>query len=159
MINFIQNIRLCWVYKIYSTRCVNVMCWRHVDVWSYLVIIQYTNRPQHGHTKVTPSWSWMTDSHPFHFMSIGPPIPEIRLFQMLTMKIQCQGQDSKVERANMHSWPSIQLICFFFHFTSIRPTIPEIKLFQNLTLKYPRSRSWAWSKVKITQLTHYPINC
>ena len=31
------------------------------------------------------------DSHPFQTMSIGYPIPEIRLFQNLTLKIQGQG--------------------------------------------------------------------
>ena len=31
------------------------------------------------------------DSHPFRSMSIGHPIPEIRLFQNLTLKIQGQG--------------------------------------------------------------------
>ena len=36
-------------------------------------------------------WSWMTDSHPLCLMSIGPPIPEIQLFQNLTMKIHGQG--------------------------------------------------------------------
>ena len=40
-----------------------------------------------------------------------------------------------------------------FHFTSIRPTIPEIELFRNLTLKYPRSRTWVRSKVKVTYHT------
>ena len=39
------------------------------------------------------SWSWMDDSHPFHSMSVGHPIPGIRLFQTLTLKLegQCHG--------------------------------------------------------------------
>ena len=32
------------------------------------------------------------DSHPFNSMSIGHPIPELRLFQNLNLKIQGQGQ-------------------------------------------------------------------
>ena len=44
------------------------------------------------------------------------------------------------------------------HFTSIRPTIPEIQLFRNLTLKYPRSRSWVRSQVKVTYYTQYLTN-
>ena len=40
-------------------------------------------------TKRSRSWSWMT---PDCSLSIGPPIPEIGLFQNLTLKIQCQGQ-------------------------------------------------------------------
>ena len=33
----------------------------------------------------------MINSHPFHSMSISPPIPQIRLFQTLTLKLQGQG--------------------------------------------------------------------
>ena len=39
-------------------------------------------------TKRSRSWSWMT---PDCSLSIGPPIPEIGLFQNLTLKIQGQG--------------------------------------------------------------------
>ena len=55
------------------------------------------------------SWSWMIDSPPF-----GPPIPEICLFQNLTLKIQGYvhgwGQSS-----GSQGWPSIQMMCFLFH--------------------------------------------
>ena len=37
------------------------------------------------------SWSWMINSHPFRSMSIRSPIPEIRLFQTLTLKLQGQN--------------------------------------------------------------------
>ena len=40
----------------------------------------------------TPGVQHSIDSHPFRSMSIGHPIPEIRLFQKLTLKIQGQGQ-------------------------------------------------------------------
>ena len=37
-------------------------------------------------------WVWhFIDSHPFRSMSIGHPVPEIRLFQNLTLKIHGQG--------------------------------------------------------------------
>ena len=42
-------------------------------------------------THRSQSWSWMIDSHPFHSMSISPPIPQIRIFQTLTLKLQDQG--------------------------------------------------------------------
>ena len=42
--------------------------------------------------KVTPWVQHSMDSHPFRSMSIGPPIPEIKHFQNLTLKIQGQGQ-------------------------------------------------------------------
>ena len=41
--------------------------------------------------KVTPWVQHSIDSHPFNSMSIGHPIPEIWLFQNLTLKIQGQG--------------------------------------------------------------------
>ena len=44
-----------------------------------------------SHFEVT-MWVWdLIDSHPFRSMSIGHPIPELRLFQNLTLKIKCQG--------------------------------------------------------------------
>ena len=41
--------------------------------------------------KVTTWVQHSIDSHPFNSMSICHPIPEIRLFQSLTLKIQGQG--------------------------------------------------------------------
>ena len=41
--------------------------------------------------KVTAWVQHSIDSHPFNSMSIGHPIPEIWLFQNLTLKIQGQG--------------------------------------------------------------------
>ena len=60
-------------------------------------------------TKKSTSWLWMDDSHPSHSMSIGCPIPEIRLFRTLTFKLQGQGQ-----RERSYIQPSILLICFLF---------------------------------------------
>ena len=58
------------------------------------------------------SWS-MDDSHPFHTMSFGCPIPEIRLFQTLTLKLQGQGYGCG-QRAKSYIQPSILLIRFLF---------------------------------------------
>ena len=55
----------------------------------------------------------MDDSHPFRSMSIGRPIPEIRLFQTLTLKLQVQGHRFG-QRAKSFSQPSILLIHFLF---------------------------------------------
>ena len=41
--------------------------------------------------KVTTWVQHSVNSHPFHSMSIGHPIPELRLFQNLTLKIKGQG--------------------------------------------------------------------
>ena len=58
------------------------------------------------------SWSWMMDSHPFHFMSINP-IPQIRLFQTLTLKLQGHSHGWG-QRSRSHDSPSIQLMRLFF---------------------------------------------
>ena len=55
----------------------------------------------------------MIDSHPFRSMSMSPPISEIRLFQILTLKFQGQGHGCG-QRARSLSLPSIYLICFYF---------------------------------------------
>ena len=64
------------------------------------------------------SWSqsWMIDSHTFRSMSISPPcphIPQIRLFQTLTMKRQGQGYGWG-QRSRSHSSPSIQPMHLIF---------------------------------------------
>ena len=54
------------------------------------------------------SWSWMDDLHPFRSLSIGRPIPEIKLFQTLTLKLQGQGYGCG-QRARSYNRPSITL--------------------------------------------------
>ena len=101
----------------------------------------------------------MDDSHLFCSISINRPIPEIKLFQTLTLKFQLQGQGHGCgQRARSYNRPSIIQLAQY-HFTSIRPTTLEIELFRNLTLKHPRSRSWVRSKVKVTYCTQYWNRC
>ena len=54
--------------------------------------------------KVTTWVQHYIDSHPFRSMSICHPIPEIRLFQNLTLKIQGRGQMTMV----LHNYRSRQ---------------------------------------------------
>ena len=92
------------------------------------------------------SWSWVTwtlkvttwvqhsiDSHPFNSMSIAHPIPEIWLFQNLTLKIEGQGHGLG-KRWKSQSGCNI-LSTHPFRSMSIGPSIPDIQHFQNLTLK------------------------
>ena len=98
----------------------------------------------------------MDDSHPLRSLSIGHPIPEIKLFQtdLQTPRsrswVWLKGKVIQSAQCHINSIP--------FHFTSIRPTIPEIELFRNSTLKHPSSRSWVRSKVEVTYCTQYPTN-
>ena len=55
----------------------------------------------------------MDDSYPFYSMWISCPIPEICLFQTLTLKLQGQGHGCG-QRARSCSQPSFLLICFLF---------------------------------------------
>ena len=55
----------------------------------------------------------MDNSHPFRSMSIGHPIPEIRLFKTSTLKLQGQGHGCG-QWARLYSRISILLIHFLF---------------------------------------------
>ena len=71
------------------------------------VTIRCIRRPHHGHT------SQYHDLHPFRSMSIGHPIPEIKLFQTLTLKFQLKGQGHGCgQRARSYNRPSIILTHF-----------------------------------------------
>ena len=82
------------------------------------------------------SWVWSTvkfiqsaqyliNSLPFHFTSIRPNIPEIKLFRNLILKHPRSRSwvRSKVKATYCTQYPTNALP---FHFTSIGPTIPEI---------------------------------
>ena len=58
-------------------------------------------------THRSQSWSWIIDSHPFRSTSISPLIPQIRLIQTLTWRLQGQSH-GWVQRSRSHSSPGIQ---------------------------------------------------
>ena len=88
-------------------------------------------------TKRSRSWSWMTS---FCSMSIGPPIPEIWLFQNLTMKIQGQGH-GQGQTQWLHLMPRIKSICLLSFCGNLTifgwDMANSISALENL-----RSRSW-----------------
>ena len=91
--------------------------------------------------KVTTWVQHSVDSHPFRSMSIGHPIPKIRLFQKLTLKIQGQGQG----HGWGESWKSQ-------HGSNILLThIPLIPCQSAIPfLRYDFFKIWPWkSKVKV----------
>ena len=73
------------------TSLYNMIYRRYADVWSHP-----------GHYLVhppTPPWTWMDESHPFHTISMGPSISEIRLFQTFILTLQGHGH-----RCGQRAW-------------------------------------------------------
>ena len=89
----------------------NYICWRHANVCSNPVIIRYIRPLHHGHTSQYHGHEWMTHIL-FRSMSIGCSIPDIKLFQTLTLK-QGQGHGCG-QRARSYRWGSIILTHFRF---------------------------------------------
>ena len=89
--------------------------------------------------KVTAWVQHSIDSHPFNSMSIGHPIPEIWLFQNLTLKIQGQG----------HGWgecwksqSGCNILAIHIPFVPCQSALPF--------LRYSIFKIWPWkSKVKV----------
>ena len=107
------------------------VCRRHADVWSHPSHYPvHLSTPPWSHISI--SWPWMDHSHYFRSLSIGRPIPKIKLFQTLTLKLHGQGHGCG-QRTRSYNRPSI-------------------------ILKHPRSRSWVRSKIKVTYCTQYPTN-
>ena len=84
-------------------------------------------------TKSSRSWSWMTESHPFCSVSIDPPIPEIQLFQNLTLKIQGRGQGQSQSHWS-YLRPRVQSICLLF----------ISWLLDKFLLRYSKFHIWPW---------------
>ena len=103
------------------------------------------------------------DSHPFRSMSIGHPIPELRPFQNLTLKIKGQGHASG-HTSKSQCGSKILSTPHPFRSTSIGHPIPELRLFQNLTLKIKgqghgwghSSKSRSGSNILSTHIPFFP---
>ena len=95
---------------------------------------------------------WLSiDSHHFHSMSIGPPIPGIWLFQYLTLKIQGQG-----DSAWSHSGSYI--LSIYIPFVPCYSTFPFLKYsFFKIRQRNSSSRSRERSKFKATECVPLPI--
>ena len=83
------------------------------------------------------------ESHPFNSMSIGHPIPEIRLFQDLTLKIQGQG----------HGWGNrwksqsgCNILSTYIPFVPCQSAIPFLSysIFKIWPLKSQVKVKWPW---------------
>ena len=108
-------------------------------------------------THRSESWSWMANSQPFLSVSISTPtpIPQIKLFQTLTFKLQSQGHRCG-QMARPYSHPVSNWFAFFlFHIN--QTTILHIQLFLNLSLKNQRSMSWVRSNVRSHSSPSIPL--
>ena len=63
-------------------------------------------------TQRSQSWSWLTNSHPFCSMSIGP---EMQLFQNLTMKIMSKAMRVVKSQGHIVGSATTGFISFSFH--------------------------------------------
>ena len=96
----------------------------------------------------------MDDSHPFGSMSIRHPIPEIRLFQTLTLELQSEGHGCG-QKAMSYSCPSFLSIRFLFiSHQSDQQFLIEIQLFQN---DHETSQVKVMSEVKGQGHILYPV--
>ena len=96
------------------------------------------------------------DSHPFNSMSIGHLIPEIRLFQNLTLKIQGQGHGWGQVESHKVSVRSYQLTSLSFRVN--RPSHSWDTTFSKFDLQNPRWRSWVRWTLKVTTWVQHSIN-
>ena len=95
-------------------------------------------------------WVWHSiNSHPFRSTSIGHPIPEIRLFQNLTLKIQGQGHGWGGHWNSQHGSNAISSHILLIPCQSAMPFL-RYDFFKKIDLEYPRSRSWVRGKTKVT---------
>ena len=98
--------------------------------------------------KVTTWVQHSDDSHPFRSMSLGHPIPELWLFENLTLKIKGQG----------HGWGhSSKSQCGSNILSAHIPFIPcqsgsdsWLTTFSKFDLENQGSRSWVRSQFKVT---------
>ena len=139
-----------------------------VKVWSHNVSLTFYrltspsfhfNRPSHSwdttfskfDLEIPKSRSWVRgklkvitwvqhsiDSHPFHPMSMGHPIPEIQLFQNFTLKIQGQGHEWG---GHWKSQSGCNILSTHIPFVPCQSALPF--------LRYSIFKIWPWkSKVK-----------
>ena len=103
------NVTVIWY--IYATPSC-LYCWKLDMSTARDVLSHGSHYPVHSPTPPTMviqrsrSWSWKVDSHTFRSMSIGPPIPEIRLFETFPLQPQSQGHGCG-QRARPYNQPRI----------------------------------------------------
>ena len=107
--------------------------------------------------KVTTWLQHSVDSYPFRSMWIGHPIPELQIFQNLTLKIKGQG----------HGWGhssksqcGSNILSAHIPFIPCQTGIPFLSydFFWKFDLENQGSRSWVGSQFKVTMWVKHPID-
>ena len=98
--------------------------------------------------KVTTWVQHSIDSHPFNSMSICHPIPEIRLFQNLTLKIQIKVMGEGNVESHKVGVTYHRLTSLSFHVN--RASHSRVMTFSKFDLENQGSRSWVRSQFKVT---------
>ena len=105
------------------------------------------NPSSRSYLKVTYYVQYPIDSHPFHSMQIGFPVPEIQQFQKLTLKIQGQGHGWD---QSLKSQCESNILSTHFPFVQCQWALPF--------LKYSIFKISPWkSKVKVIAIGHIGI--
>ena len=90
----------------------------------------------------------ISNTHPFHSNWVDPPIPEIRLFQNLTLKIQGEGH-GRGEHWKSHHGSNI--LSTHIPLVPCKSATPFIcTTFSKFDLENPRSRSWFRGTLSVT---------
>ena len=96
------------------------------------------------------------DSLPFRSMSIRHPIPEIRLFQNLTLKNQGQGHGRGEHWKSQHG---SNILSTQIPFVPCQSALHSWDMtFSKFDLENPRSRSWVRGTLKVTKWVQHPID-
>ena len=139
-----QSLKTQWESNILSTHspfvpCQSAIPFLRYDFFKFWPWKSKVKVMGEGKVEITIWVQHSIDSHPFHSMSIGHPIPEIRLFRNLTLKIQGQGQGWG------QSWKSqrgCNILSTHILFIPCQSALPF--------LRYSISKIWPWkSKVKV----------
>ena len=110
-----------------------------------------------GKLKVITWVQHSIDSHPFYPMSMGHPIPEIQLFQNLTLKIQGQGHGWGV---SSKSQSGCNILSTRIPFVPCQSALPFLRhsIFKKFDLENPRSRSWVRWTLKVTTWVQFSVD-
>ena len=97
------------------------------------------------------SWSWMINSYPFHSMSISPPIPQIRLFQILTLNYKVKVTCGVKGQGHIAHPVSTRCTSFSFHINRTNHSWDMSNRVFDLEKTHPKNSKKIWQKMSFQQ--------